>query len=151
MGRYLSQRLSQRIKLLEQINLMINTIKTQLEYCNTPLGELLVKLNHNKELNFIDECIKQYEEGTQFSLAWSNSLYNNPSLYFLPKGDKEVLQAFGNVLGTTDLNGQLNICSFYISQIKEKQKDAKERFKTYGRLYSAMGILSGATIAIILF
>jgi len=130
---------------------MINTIKTQFEYCNTPIGEMLEKLKRNKELNFIDECIKRYEDGEQFSQAWSDSVHKSPSLNALQKGDKEILKAFGNVLGTTDLNGQLNICSFYISQIKEKQNDAKERFKTYGRLYSAMGILSGAAVAIILF
>lgn len=147
MGKYLSQRLYQRIKLLEQIKLMINTIKTQIEYCNTPVREVLERF---KNLEFISNCIKAWEQGQQFPQAWSDSVYESNNLNALKKIDKEILNAFGNAFGTTDLNGQLSICSFYISQVEENLNDAKEQYKMYGRLYCAMGILSGAAIAIIL-
>ncbi|MGB4023833.1 MAG: stage III sporulation protein AB [Acutalibacteraceae bacterium] len=146
-GRYLSQKLYQRIKLLEQTNLMLNTIKTQIEYCNTPVREALERF---KNLEFVDRCINEWEKGKQFPQAWSDSVDQSVNLNALKKADKEILKAFGNAFGTTDLNGQLNICSFYINQVGENLNDAKEQYKMYGRLYCAMGILSGTAIAIIL-
>lgn len=133
---------------------MFNIIKTQLDYCNTPVTEMLQKLKSTKgldRLGFIYDCNEMCECGKEFPKAWSDSIKNSIELNSLQRGDKELLFEFGSVFGTTDLNGQLNLCSFYINQISEKQNDARERYKAYGKIYSAMGFLSGTALAIILF
>ncbi len=133
---------------------MLNIIKTQLEYCNTSVVDMLYKLKDTKGLKsftFIDDCIKKCEEETEFPVAWSESIKNCAQLNSLKKEDKDIFYEFGSVFGTTDLNGQLNLCSYYINIASERQNDAKEKFKTYGKVYSAMGFLSGTALAIILF
>lgn len=154
MGRYLSQRLLQRIKILEQLDIMINSIRTQLEYSNIPLNEMLNKLSANegiKKLKFIDDCLYKVKQGIAFPKAWKLSIENNYGLSPLNNQDKDILLSLGNVLGTTDLNGQLNICNYYICQINDRQIDARQKYQSYSKLFSAMGILSGATISIIIF
>ncbi|MEG1436053.1 MAG: stage III sporulation protein AB [Oscillospiraceae bacterium] len=153
-GRYLSQRLYQRTKLLEQSISMIYTIKTNMEYCNTPVAEMLEKLsstNGVEKLGFIKNCRERCKEGVEFPVAWDKSIKNSTYINSLQKGDIELLLEFGKSLGTTDLNGQLNICNFYTNQLSQKQNEARERFKSYGKVYSSMGLLLGTAIAIILF
>ncbi len=75
---------------------MINTIKTQIEYCNTPVRESLEKFRNEKNLIFIDSCIKQWEDGKQFPKAWSDSINESPALNVL----KKVIKKFCNPLET---------------------------------------------------
>lgn len=133
---------------------MIYTIKTQIEYCNTPVDEMLKKLCETsglEKLGFISYCKESCDNGVEFPVAWTDSIKNCMQINAMQNGDKELLVGFGKSFGTTDLNGQINICNYYINQLTLKQNEAKERLKAYGKVYSAMGLLSGAAVAIILF
>lgn len=132
---------------------MLNAMKTQLEYTNVPLKILLnnlIKCEDFKRLNFLDTCLEKCNNGVEFPISWKESIDDNLSLKPLNSQDLDILYNLGNVLGTTDLNGQINICNFHITQFNDRCLDAKEKYQSYGKLCSALGVLSGATIAIIL-
>jgi stage III sporulation protein AB len=132
---------------------MLNLIKTQLEFCNAPIDDMLSYLKEKRELSylsFIERCGELCCMGEQFPIAWKTSIDESKQLSALKKEDADILYSLGNALGTTDLNGQLSICDFHINAVKDKMVHARENFKTYAKVYSTMGVLIGAALGVIL-
>lgn len=64
--------------------------------------------------------------------------------------DEEVLLRFGERLGVTDTEGQLNNCELYIGLLKELHISAKEEVENKSKLLRVMGFSSGALIALLI-
>lgn len=152
-GQNLSRKLSQRIKALERLQIMLNGISTELKYCLTPINDIMIRLSGREELknlSFIKVCAQKCSEGELFPVAWNDGLDSIKKSDALLKSDIELLRSFGEVVGTTDLDGQMKICDLYSDMINEKLNNAREKFKNSGKLYSNMGFLIGAAFVIIL-
>lgn len=150
-GQWISLGLKKRIESLEQIKIMIQFFETQLNFCRTPVLDLLLKAEKrfdNRSFKFIKMCRDICDEGRSFSDAWENAVCS-----FIPSGftkkDKEFLISFGNQLGRTDLEGQTAICRLYDSLFDEQLIAAKEDLRRKGSLYSGLGLAGGLLFAVI--
>lgn len=145
--------MSSRIKELEEILLMLSYTKTQLEYLLLPIQDLLKNLASKKELNklkFIYNTEQYLNLGLSFYSAWEKAITEHSKLSDLKTEDINLLVAFGKEFGTTDLKGQLKLCSLYEKLIEEELERAKSFKEKYNELYSALGILGGIAAAILL-
>lgn len=102
-----------------------------------------------KDLQFLKECRALYITAeNSFSEAWKQAVER-----FAPEGftkrDGELLISFGNSLGTTDLEGQVNICRLYDSLFDGQLAAAKNNLQQKGALYSGLGAAVGLLIAVI--
>ena len=80
--------------------------------------------------------------------AWENAI--NISVLNITKEDRELLKNFGNLLGKTDIEGQLNQVELTTNFLDEQIKLAeKEKIKNE-KLYRTLGMTIGLGIVIVL-
>lgn len=145
-GQYFSLAAARRTRALEQVLLLLNAIENELEFCRTPVRELLHRLalrSEFTELPFLRICSRMCEQGDPFPQAWSASLKKRAVSVTLRKDDIGLLLAFGSQLGTTDLNGQVSICRLYVRLFEERLAQAREWKSKYAKLYMSLGVLGG--------
>lgn len=82
--------------------------------------------------------------------AWELSVKNDKSVFLLSPQDVQLLLSFGSQLGTTDVNGQINLCVLYQKLFEEKLKTAQNYEEHYGKIYRQSGIFIGAAIIILI-
>lgn len=121
--------LTLRVSLLEKICVMLRIVRTQLECCCCPVGDVLEILSSTpelKELVFIPEC-ERLCLSEPFPQAWSDSLSVRENTVGLGPSDVSRLVSFGRLLGTTALEGQLANCDMFISDFELRLSGAREK------------------------
>ena len=152
-GQILALRLKKRIKLLTEILLFISAVKNEIEFNRKPIISIFREnssRNFAKSLSFITECVALTEKGKDFMTAWELSVKNDKSVFLLSSQDVQLLLSFGSQLGTTDVNGQINLCVLYQKLFEEKLKTAQNYEEHYGKIYRQSGIFIGAAIIILI-
>ena len=143
--------LSLRVSLFEKICIMLRVVRTQLECCCCPVGDVLGILGSTpdlKELVFIPECIKLCDS-EPFPQAWSDSLSARKNTVGLTSSDVSRLVSFGRSLGTTALEGQIANCDMFCADFELRLSEAREKKKKYAKVLPPLGVLAGAVIVIV--
>ncbi len=68
----------------------------------------------------------------------------------VPKAAADILCALGNVLGTTDMQGQLAALALYRHQMNVLAEEEKTCVLKKGELYRRLGVLGGVMLAVLL-
>lgn len=140
-----------RIDNLERMKILIRFFETELTFCRTPVMDLIYsarKRFFDKDLRFLEECSLIYSNESCFSESWRKAVEKFPPTGFT-KRDNELLILFGKSLGTTDLEGQVNICRLYDSLFESQLISAKNDLQQKGTLYSGLGAAGGLFLAVI--
>ncbi len=149
LGFYYSNRLKNRVASLEKVCYMTDAISTQIRYRATNLFEVMEFLKRDsicKEIDFVKNFDSK-KEGI-FSKKWESSLNKNKKDF--NSDDVNLLKALGNILGTTDIEGQLNELSAFKVSLYGQLKIAKNSYEKKSKLYRSLGVILGAFIAIML-
>ena len=112
---YLGRSISIRIKSLEDFSLLIMSIKTYIGFSKAPITQIMRKLENEQNfsrLGFLPSLNEKLDNGRDFYEAWCESL----SEIRINPADTELLQAFAESLGGSDVNGQLENCALKIGQ-----------------------------------
>lgn len=153
MGRYAALTAMQRVKHLEGVQMMLCTMKAGLEYSAAPLENILDMLcerGSTTQFKFLHACKKACEEGYPFPKAWKSSLtYSNT--FPLKEEDTAHLLSLGEILGTTDLLGQIQSIELHSHMIEQQLNEAREESKKKSKLFPALGLLVGTAVSILLF
>lgn len=127
-------------------------METHLKFSAAPVDSLLETLCGRSELSqlkFIIACRELYLNGQPFPEAWKSACENRLNTGALKPEDVSLLLSFGEVIGTTDLNGQVSSCELHGKLLEEKLISARAAKEKYGRLYATMGILTGLVLSIL--
>jgi len=131
---------------------MLCVLQTQLRFSAAPVEELLRLLCEReglRQLAFLGECRKACLAGTPFPVAWQEALAGGTA-DTLGRDGRAQLLSFGEDLGTTDLEGQLQRCELYAQLLGESLAAARETQKKYAKLLPGVGLLCGLAFAILL-
>lgn len=130
---------------------MIEEMKILLQYLNMPLSEMFKSLDnkaHLKDLDFIGKCVSAMENGSDFPIAWKNSVFSTSVLY--KTQEKERLLQLGLNLGAGDTESQLKILNVYSVYFQGFLEKAKQECKKNASTSAVLGFLSGFMIFILL-
>lgn len=145
-------RIKERVRTLEKFRLMLRLVQTEIEYVNMPTYEMIKNASERQELSdlfFINDCLMLLDNGSTFDESWSKSVLKTKPPE-LEGDDLQLILSFGKSLGTTDRDGQLNLCGMYEEMVVEKVHQAQTKAKSHAALYSKLGIICGVAIVIIL-
>lgn len=145
-----SKSLSERVKRLELIVLMLDRMSTYIEFRALHTGEILSELSSDKsfeQLKFLTLAAELYKSGESFHDAWMNAVENDASL---KNEERAQLLAVGNSLGRSNTKGQLSMISIHSCNIKHICKTASVESQNKGKLYRTLGILTGVFISVML-
>jgi len=138
-----------RITKLRNLKSSFCIFKTKLEFTYEPIKEIfseISKMVYLEKNNIFKSYVTNLEQ-ENYEDAWILSVAENS--YGFSKEDIVVINNFGNLLGKTDINGQLNEIELANNFLDKQIIDAEELRKKNEKLYKSLGIILGIAIVII--
>lgn len=138
---------------MTEILLFISAVKNEIEFNRKPIISIFHERDRGgsfKPLSFISRCVGLTAEGEDLPAAWEKAIRSDKAAALLPPRDIQLLLSFGSQLGTTDVNGQINLCVLYEKLFEEELKKAQDHEEHYGKIYRQSGIFIGAAIIILI-
>ena len=124
----------------EMLNFMYY-IKQQIEYFNTPLGEIYTSFENQN--NFILSLVEDISVN-----GWKIALKEKKDI-FLPSGCVSILYDFGNILGKSDRKDQLEKCDYYIREFEIEYQKLKDTTPKKVKASFALSVYIGLMIIIL--
>lgn len=151
LGVYASAGLNRRAAALEQSGRLVSRVASRIRYTAQPVGEIFFEVSGEfAGLRFLPELLRALQEGTDFPSAWRQALEAKGTEYGLNGKDRELLLGYGEGLGKTDVEGQMEHCRLYETLIGEQLEEARREASVKGRLYITLGTASGLGVALLL-
>lgn len=138
-GLWMRRRQRARWKTLAALATFFETIRLRMEYAALPLLPLLEE--NAGDLTFLTRCCAAVRAGESFSAAWSAAI--RETTLPLDKDARDDLCALGALLGTTDLNGQLQILHRAGRTMEDLAQRARSRYEKYAPVCNGCGIFAG--------
>ena len=151
-GNLYSKKYSSRLNELEKINSILNVFKSKIKFTCLTIQEIFAQIyedNHNN----IGEIFKLARDNINENSAkdsWEKALEDTKEKTNLKEEDITVLKTLGNMLGNTDVAGQVSQIELTEQLVLEQIENAKIEKNKNSRLYKTLGVSIGLTIIIIL-
>ena len=145
----LGRSISVRVKNLEDFSLLIMSIKTYIGFSKAPITQIMRRLENEQNLSrlgFVSVLNDNLGNGADFYEAWRRSLKS----IRINTADSELLQAFAEGLGGSDVNGQLENCDMFLSLIDARLQTLRPKAETRIKVCNSLGVLLAGLAVIIL-
>lgn len=91
-----------------------------------------------------------FDNTSDYTKAFKESVYEIKRSYSLTKSDKELLISFGLQLGSTDVAGQVAHTELYSKLFEERLNFAKEQENKKSKLYRVLGFSFGCGLSLLI-
>jgi stage III sporulation protein AB len=152
-GRAYSKKYSNRVEELEQMKNILNVMKAKIKFTTIALPDIfdsIAKENKNN-IGRIFEDAKEYMQEKSTNEAWRKAVIINSTKTSFKKEDIEVVMALGKMLGSTDVDGQVNQIDLCTERLSQNIQEAEREKLKNAKLYKTLGLTIGLGLAIILF
>lgn len=145
-----AQTYSQRVIELKDFKTGLNMFKTKIKFTYEPIPDIFrqisEKINSNtgEVFRVATQNMKRVSAGEAWNMAISNSTLN------IENEDKNVLRGLSNLLGQTDIKGQLNQIELTSNFLDEQISKAIMQKEKNEKLYRSLGMIVGVAIVIVL-
>lgn len=153
-GFLLSRSYTDRAKELNSLSNLINILQNKMKFTHKPLGEILEETAAIREDSRISEIFwktGQKLKKQKIEDAWSEAILEEKIFLNLKGEDIKVIQTLGNVLGKTDIEGQMSEIAQFNTLLKVQIKKAEEEKNKNVKMYKSLGTIIGLAIVILLF
>lgn len=135
---------------LKKIKKGLNYLKTKITYTNDTLPNIFFDI-HNKLNGDVGELF--LASGKRMELEFAGEAWEkciDSTRLILSNEDKDVLKSLGKLLGSTDIDGQINQIDMVNNFLDEQINEAMEQKNKNEKMYKKLGIIIGLGIVIIL-
>lgn len=149
-GASLSLRLREEREICREIGDVLRSSALQIRYRGMDVYELSSGLKCKSgldDLTFLRELPDSYSYGEDFHERWKSALDNQPRL---PDEERRLLSRFGELLGTSDIDGQLASISLLEAELSGLEAKREENYLRKGKLFRCVGVLVGAMTGILI-
>lgn len=140
-GCMFSGHLAVRRSFFREFSVFLNSLSTSIRYRSEDIFTLV---NSCGELF----CFSPETSRLPFKKAWQLQISPFPKRWRLNSADMALLKEFGDGLGSTDTEGQLNHIALYQGLFGKQQKSAEDDIAQKSKLYKALGLFAGAAAAL---
>ena len=139
----MSHRLKTRCEFLTAFLDFLCNLEANIRFFGDDIFSLIDKSVNNTLL----DAFRQNSSAKEF---WNNSLRQIPTSFGLKKDDYNLLKDFGAMLGTTDIEGQINHISLYKNLFELQLKKADKEFNSKSKLYKVISFYAGSAIVLMI-
>lgn len=155
LGFSLSREFSRRTAQLRELQVLMQMFENEIRFLSSVLVNAFEKLCKSSKseikIFFLETIINlESHEGYGAKEAWEKAVKDNIKYTSLNDEDREILLEFGNILGSTDKEGQINNIRHLISRLKIQENKAEELRRRNESMYKKLGLLGGLAIVIVL-
>jgi stage III sporulation protein AB len=150
-GVFLASGLSGRVLAAKAAEALLGYLSDRLRYLRPTVAELIdsaCELESLAENRFLPLCRDEMHRGASFPSAWRTALSERPGA--LGVEEAALLSGLGQVLGSADLDSQLDALACARSRLEAHIAEAEERRDKHGKLYRSLGVLTGVGIVVLL-
>lgn len=144
-GYYLSIRLKHRYDFLNSFKEFLSILKIKMIYNADEIFTLIKSSSPDCLKEIFTKPVKD-----SFSEYWRDCIEKIPKFYALKQEDYKLLIEFGTLLGTTDIEGQINHIDLYSRMLDSNINNSESELKQKSKLYKLLGLFSGLTVALLL-
>lgn len=129
---------------------IIEKIKAEIRYTAKETRQLINELQESEcfdKLVFLKKCVDLMDSGISFPKAWEKAIKSNPENF--DSNDLEQIIYLSEVLGATDIQGQISALDMVKCNIENNLYQAEQNCQTKGKMYKSLGMLSGLAVAIL--
>ena len=144
--------LSRRAASFEEIARLISFIQTQIRYTAAPIGRIIERAAAGgfSGLSFLNGAANDIKKGENPCAAWCQAVKKHSAECSFNAADTELLQKFGQGLGSSDIKGQLSHCETFYRLFDDRLNEARLEARSKGRLYMTLGVAGGLGTALLL-
>ena len=153
-GFLLSKRYSDRVRELNYLLNLINILQNKIKFTKKPLPELLEEvsnINTNGKISKIFLTTSKKLKTQKSEQAWSEAILEQRFFLNLTDEDISLIEPLGNMLGKTDIEGQMSEINQFKSILETQIKKAQQERNKNEKMYKSLGTIFGLAIAIIVF
>lgn len=139
-----------RVDELREIKTALNIFKTKLKYTYEPIPEVFKEIAETIHSNIgtVFKVAANFMKGETASTSWEKAI--EATIFNINEEDKCILKSLGNLLGETDMPGQISQIELTEKFIDEQILKAERDRQKNEKLFRTLGMTAGLTIVIIL-
>lgn len=153
-GFLLSKSYLNRLKELKNLEKLVNILKNKIKFTHKPLAEIFEEtslIEKNTKISNIFMKTSQNLKRMKLETAWTEALLEESFFLNLKNEDIDLIKSFGNMLGKTDIDGQMSEINQFITLLNGQIAIAEEEKNKNSKMYKSLGTIVGLGIVIILF
>ena len=146
----LGRRLRSRERLLETSERLLLHLETSLRYTAAPPVDLIdeaCKMSGFAQLPFL--CNWFSCKGVDFNTRWRDGLAQAVAKGEMEREDADVLLAFGEGCGCSDVQGQISHIRLFADRLHTRWEAVRKTASSRARLYLTLGLLGGGALALL--
>ncbi len=154
-GQLLFLQLRERYKQLSNLRDGLRAMVTEIDYARRPLPEAWAELSDTFDgltSSLFSEAAAAFGQGEAVTAgrAWLKALRSVDDVTELTEEDKRILRSLAPVLGASHREDQLAHIELVDERLARQAERAREVSRRRGRLFRALGFLTGILVAVIL-
>lgn len=152
-GNLFSKKYRNRVNELKNFKEVFNILESKIKFTYEPLGDIFEEISnlfYKNSINSIFIDAKKNMNKLGLKKSWDNAINNNIKNLSLNNEDLNIIKNLGNMLGKTDVAGQLNEINLSMSFLDTQIAMAEEECKKNEKMYRTLGTIFGLAIIIIL-
>lgn len=156
LGFVLSNDSRRRPQQLRELQSLLQMFENQISYLSDVIAKAFDRISRigcSVTCIFFSRTVEilKEERSVNASQAWEKAVRENIKKTSLNREDEEVLVAFGKILGSSDLEGQVKNIRLTLGQLKIQEEKAEDSRHKNENMYRSLGILGGIAVVIVLF
>ena len=153
-GNLIAKKYRDRVNELNDFKEFFNVLRSKMQYTYEPLGDIVKEmqtlLSKNNSMKKILQDICTNIKENDFRISWENGINKQKRNLNLKDDDYRVIENFGNMLGKTDLQGQLSEIDLNLTFLENQLHEAEIECRKNEKMYRSLGTIVGLAIVIIL-
>lgn len=150
-GIFMASGLSKRVSGIENAVALLAHIHDRMRFLSPTVGGLVESacgVGKLRGVAYLTVCREQMGRGVPFPTAWREAVWQYPGS--LGAEEAALMASLSEVLGSSDLESQLNAVAYTRSRMEELLEQSREYRRKHQKLYGSLGILTGLAIVILL-
>lgn len=142
-----SEKLKKRMLLCTEADKVFRLCETMIRSSGTDIYRIITVLKRENytALRFIYRLSEEYSADSDFHSEWRELLLAET---YIPQEERGILLDFGEVLGTSDIAGQLSSIASQRSLMQECYERSAMEYHGKARFYRSVGVLAGVMAGI---
>lgn len=153
-GFLLSKRYADRLNELSDLYVLINILQNKIKFTQLPLIETFEQIGNisvkTGVKNIFLKCSTELKNN-KLEDSWKDVIKQEKVFLNLKNEDIETIITLGNILGKSDVEGQMNEINEFKERLSIQIKQAEEEKRKNAKMFKSLGTVIGLVIVIILF
>ena len=152
-GNLISKKYRNRVDELKSFKEAFNILEAKIKFTYEPIGDIFEEISNlffKNKISSIFYGTKNNMKKMDLKTSWENAINENTQKLSLNNEDVNVLKSLGNILGKTDVEGQLSEIKLNMGFLDTQINKAEEECKKNEKMYRTLGTIFGLAIIIIL-